>query len=195
MALKRGRKPKTEVAMRISDEAKETLNSRKYNIKPQYVKKKKYKKRPAFYNEDFDFLEHFQIVRAFYKRKFGIPLRELELLFTLYPMNYFTHSDYFEIPKAFTYLRIIKLVQLGHVVVFAKGKNKSKDVYTLTTSARTLVRDFYRYLSGEKKIPEEARHNPMAKKKDVPAIDKLRMDLIKKINQLEPSKSKKAMYE
>lgn len=195
----RGRKSETVVSQRISDDVKDTLKKRKYGLKPQHKSKKYSKKhafKVAFYNEDYDFLEHLSLVRTFYKRKYNLGIRELELLFAIYPMNYFTQTDYFEIPKPFTYVRIHKMVKMGHIVLFAKGENSRLHVYTMSRSSKDLVRMFYKYLSGEKKIPVAAgiNVNPMAMEKGT-KIDKLRVELMKKINKLGAPESKKVLYE
>ena len=74
-----------------------------------------------------------------------------------------------------------------------KHKDRSESIFKLTTIAGNIVKDFYKYLSGEKQIPEARRHNYMANPKAT-EIDKLRYEFIKKMNRTEPSETKKQTF-
>jgi hypothetical protein len=159
-------------------------------VKPQYAKKPKY----VFCNQGYDFLENFFIVRHYVCTKNKISLRVLEMLLKLYPMNYFTYHDYYELPKNFQLVRADFLIKKGLMVeIKEKHKDRPESIFKLTTSAGAIVRDFYKYLSGEKPIPEERNKNYMARK-DASEIDKLRLEFIKKMNKTEPSDSKKELF-
>lgn len=137
----------------------------------------------------YDFMENLLIIRPYILKKHKINMRFLELLLYLAPMNYFNYRTFFEMPKGFTYNRIQKLIDEGWIMIFSTGKTKRETVYKLTPQARNIVVEFYQLLAGEKKIPE--KKNPFVKPT---GIDKLRNDLIKKLNQAGPSENKKKLF-
>ena len=159
-------------------------------IKPKQKDKKKY----LFCNQGYDFLENFFVVRHYVCEKNKISLRVLEILLKLYPMNYFTYKDYYELPKNFQLVRADYLIKRGLMTeIKEKHKDRTESVFKLTTIAGNIVKDFYKFLSGEKQIPENKYINPMASKK-ASEIDKLRYEFIKKMNRTEPSETKKQLF-
>ncbi|WGK93808.1 MULTISPECIES: hypothetical protein [Flavobacterium] len=109
-------------------------------------------------------------------------------------MNYFTYHDYYELPKNFQLVRADYLIKRGFMQeIKEKHKDRPESIFKLTTIAGNIVKDFYRYLSGEKPIPEHPDKNHMAKK-GASEIDKLRFEFIKKMNRTEPSDSKKELF-
>lgn len=142
----------------------------------------------------YDCLENLLVVRTYMKKKYGVDLELLEILLYLVPKNLFTIEQYIEMPKQFTYSRIKLLIKQGHISLISKGKTYNQNIYRISTSSRHIVEKFYKYLSGEEPIPESARVNPMAKQAAC-KFDKLKMDLIKKINALPTSETKKGLYQ
>jgi hypothetical protein len=69
-----------------------------------------------------------------------------------------------------------------------------KRIYCLNTIGRNIVVTFYEYLSGEKKIPEDSKFNPLANKSNLVKFDKKRMEMIKKLNKLEVSEHNKHLF-
>lgn len=155
--------------------------------------KKKYSGVPQFLerNEGFDLLENMLVVKKYICEKYEIKAHLLEILLYLYPRDYFTWYDYYEMPKYFNYNRISKLESEGIIRVVSKDKTKRRSLYGLTPKARNIVTNFYMFLFGEKKIPLSG--NPLSHS-TASAIDKMRFNLIKKINQKEPSESKKRYF-
>jgi hypothetical protein len=159
-------------------------------VKAKHEKKPKY----VFCNQGYDLLENLFVVRHYVCKTKKISLRILEILLKLYPMNYFTYKDYYELPKHFQLVRADYLIKAGLMVeIKEKQKDRTESIFKLSTKACNTVKDFYKYLSGEKQIPEEKRHNYMTRK-DATEIDKLRFEFIKKMNRTEPSESKKELY-
>jgi hypothetical protein len=154
------------------------------------MKKKKY----VSCNQGYDFLENLFVVRHYVCKKNDISFRVLEMLLKLYPMNFFTYKDYYELPKHFQLVRADYLIKKGLMVeIKDKKSDRTDSIFKLSTKAGNMVRDFYKFLSGEKPIPEEPKYNHMAKK-DASEIDKLRLEFIKKMNLTEPSDNKKQMF-
>lgn len=157
-------------------------------------KNSKYDKRKSLtIFHGYDLLENMLVVRHFVQRHYGITLMLLEILLYLAPKQYFSQQDLFEMPRDFRFNRIDFLLKEKHIAIASKGKNRGEHVYTLSTKSRNIVVKFYKLLSGEEKIPETPRENPMAKNHGT-AIDKIRMELVKKVNALQVSETKKALY-
>lgn len=142
------------------------------------------------YFEGYDFLQYFGLVRAHLQKKNKIDLNLLELLLYLYPLNYYTTEDYFEIPKSFKYNRIQMLVDMGLVSIVSVGRRKKDTIYTLSKKGKQIVTSFYEYLSQEKKIP-----TVVLNKQKAPAYDKMKVKLIKKINSQGATESRKRYFE
>ncbi|WP_395073913.1 hypothetical protein [Flavobacterium sp.] len=148
----------------------------------------------TFANKGYDILENLLVVRQYYRKHLKVDLQLLELLLALYPKTYFTQDDYFYIPKQLMYSRLKKLMDLKYVVLFSKAETQKTSVFTLSLKGRQLIENFYKLLSGEKKIPTDEKLNPMANKKDASAMDIKRLNFIKSVNKLPVSESKKALF-
>ena len=148
---------------RISDDTKDLLKKAGYKPRPKKLEHKHYKK-DAVVNMDYNLLENFYVVRKFVQKKFNISLRELELLLYLFPKGFFSHQDYKSYPLSYSHRLISTVIKLGWVRIFTKGENQSQHTYTLTKSAKHIVIVFYKYLSGELKIPLNSENNPLIRK-------------------------------
>jgi hypothetical protein len=163
----------------ISEDTERLLLAKK--LKPRYKKTEgKYKLKPIVVNTDFDLLQNQYPVRMFIQAKFGLSLRELELLLFLYPKQFFCLKDYKSFPLTFTHRKISTVVKRGFVKIAKKGKNMDHHVYTLTKSAKHQVIVYYKYLSGELLVPTNAENNPMIRK-DAPQHHKKVIDFFKRM--------------
>lgn len=158
-------------------------------------KKIKYnKKKMLDIYHGYDILENLIVVRAFIYKQYGMPFRVVEMILYLFPKQYFTQEDFYQMPKPFTCNRIGLMLEQGHFAIASKGRNKGEHIYMLSRKSKLMVQRFYKLLSGEEKIPVVSDRNVMARK-DNSAIDKIRVNLIKKINALPVRESKKALFE
>ncbi len=139
-----------------------------------------------------DILQNIIVVRPYITKRYKIEFRFLELLLYLYPMQYFTQSDYTKVPKPYTYRSINDMLRLEMITIIVQGNNKGEHLYTLSRQAKAIVVHFYECLSGEKRIPENAI-NPFTKK-TATKFDKKRLEFLKTINQLEIPDSKKRLF-
>jgi len=155
---------------------------------------KKYSKtdRKLILHEGYDLLENLSLVRYYIQRKHEIDINLLELTLYLYPKKYFTWKEYYEFPKHFQFVRMKKMIADGIVAVAVPGKGERSTLYCLSNKNRAIVKEFYAYLFGEKKIPEKA--SPL-NRVGASAMDKQRHALIKKLNGIEPSGNKKKFFE
>lgn len=170
------------------------------NIGTNSIKTKKHSSRKYTQPKDltiyqgYDLLENMVLVRMFIQKKYKISLATLEVLLYLFPKNYFMHKDYFEMPKPMGFNRIKNLTDLNMIDIAVNGVTMVKSVFRLSTRARNIVIDFYQYLSGEKKIPEGGYQESPFHSEKPNMMTKMRMDLVTKLNNLEPSESKKSLF-
>lgn len=145
-------------------------------------------------NYGYDLLENLGAVRYFYKKNYGIDLQLLELLLCLYPKKFFTQDEYFHIPKQFTFARTKKLIEMDILILFSKATSQKNSVFALSAKGKKLIENFYKYLSGEKKMLLRADRNKVALKTNSTAINNQRMKFIETINNAQQSEHKKALY-
>lgn len=141
----------------------------------------------------YDFLENLSIAREYIRKRYDVDLKLLEVFLYLGPKNYFTKKDYYEMPKNFRYNRISTMLKFGHIVIVQEGKDIREHIFQLSVPARNVIRKFYELLSGEMKFPEIKRYNPLADKNAI-AYDKIKMNIMRKVNKLEPSENKKKLF-
>lgn len=170
----------------LTDSAKEAAKG----IKVSYFEEEERYTKKQFVQiyKGYDFLENFLIVRQYIQKRYDVSLRELEFMLKLMAMRLFTYEDYHNIPRAFSFNYFRTAIDKGFVVLVADHNKTQKRLYTLSTRGKNICIKFYKYLSGEEKIPETGQYNPMAVKGDQQEFDRKRMMLIKKLNKL-PMKS------
>jgi len=153
---------------------------------------KRPRKIEAIYMDDgCDLLENFHVIRMYVCKKYGINLKILEILCYFYPKGHFTWADYKELPKDYRYLKFDKMEELGLLAISRNSKLRKDKLFTLSRKAKTIVVKMHSYLTGQDKVPEIA--NPLNKQGGTKQ-DKMRFDLIKKINKTEPSDNKKRYF-
>lgn len=146
----------------------------------------------------YDFLKNLTYVRTYIQRKHSLELRELEFLLTLYPMSYFSRSEYIRLFKPLKFSKIETVVEMGLLQRISVSEKKS--LYYLSRKSRGIVEDFYALLSGEKKFPMSTEHNPMKYGKGKHSngsgfSDKKKYKMMEVINQMTPSDSSKELFE
>ena len=169
----------------------EMLQEMGYSVKEKLPSVRKY----LWCHGGYDILENVFIVRHYVCQTEKMSFRVLEMLLKMYPMNYFNYQDFYTLPKNFQLVKADFFIKKGLLVEHKiKNKNRTESVFCLSAKARHIVENFYQYLSGEKKIPEQRRYNAMASPKAT-EIDKLRYSFIKKMNEKEPTEKMKKLYE
>jgi hypothetical protein len=158
--------------------------------------KKKYSKTQFIkIYKGYDMLENFFTVRSYIQKRYKIDIHMLEILLKLMGMRVFTRAEFSNIPKEFTYNRFNSIQDSGFINLISDHTDVEKRVWTLNGKGKIIVTNFYKYLSGEKRIPVDGTRNPMAHGKKSIAFDKKKLDLIKKMNALDPKAHIKKLYE
>ena len=155
-------------------------------------KKNKYSKvRNIYYPRGYDMLELLILVRPYIRAKYKISFLLLDILLYLGGKKIFMQSDFGELPKQLTYSSIKNMLDSGHVVILQDGGALTRHVFTLSSTTKNILKEFYGLLSGELKFPE-GKDNPLTQTKTT--IDKKRMALIKKINAAPAPEKHKSSY-
>lgn len=187
---------KRQLDWKISPEVREIFAEDNYVINRKITRSRKRKQKYTYVKEvgDCDILEHFHIVKHYFRVVRKIKIELLEILLALYPKQFFTNKDYRFIYKQFSYNRVETLEKMGYIVLFSKDKNKLHGVYCLSVKAKHLVKDFYACLSGEKKMSEDYTINPIFGKEQS-TMDKKKAKIITALNKLQVPEYKKRLFE
>ena len=142
----------------------------------------------------YDMLENIFTVRTYIQKHYDIDWPTLELLIKLMGMRLFTRKEYGEIPKEFGFSKFKTFLEQERIVLVSDHSDVEKRLFILSTKSKNIVTNFYMYLSGEKKIPEDYVNNPMFNSNKAVAFDKKKRELIKKMNQLPVPEHKKKLF-
>ena len=142
---------------KISDEVKKVCKKR--NIKIRTGRKSHGYKKEALIVDGCNILEYFGMVRRYTQWRYKIDNETFELFCYLFPRPYFTKKEYSYYPMRWGYHRFDNLVEQGWIVNMFPEKQRYR-IYTLSPSAKILVINAHKMLSGEMRIPAEAHSNP-----------------------------------
>lgn len=198
---KKRRKRKTKVAYTCGAKKDTAEFLDKFNYRLQYSRdrKPKYEKeRYLILNKGYDFLENYQIAKEYVKDKHEISDNELNSILYLAPKNYFQNHEYSGLIRFYKFTSVNILVKKELVQVFLKRdtntcKPKTYKIYSVSAKGRAIIMEFYKCISGEKKLEE--KFFKVLNKKDEGYIEqeseKKQKELIKKFNQLPVVESKR----
>jgi hypothetical protein len=136
-----GRKNANRATNKVPLFTLELLQEMGIQVKAKQKEQKKY----IYCNQGYDFLENFFVVRHYVCTKNKISLRVLEILLKLYPMNYFTYQDYYELPKNFQLVRADYLIKRGFMQEIKEHKIDLK-------LFDNLIRSIYMLMNQQKKF-------------------------------------------
>ncbi|WNH10061.1 hypothetical protein RHP51_05010 [Thalassobellus suaedae] len=120
----------------------------------------------------YDLLENLFTVRTYIQKHYDIDWKTLEFFIKLMGMRLFTRKDYSEIPRDFEFKKFRTFLDRGYIVVVSDDVDVEKRLFTLSAKCKNIVTNFYAYLSGEKKIPEDSVNNPLFNSKKMLPFDK-----------------------
>jgi len=196
---RRKRKTKVVYTCGAKNDTAEFLD--KFNYRLQYSRDRKPKYEREKYlilNKGYDFLENYQIAKEYIKIKYEITDKELNAIVYLAPKNYFQNHEYFGLLKFYKFANVPILLRKELVQVFTKidtntCKPKMYKIYSVSAKGREIIVEFYKSISGEKKI-EEKFYRVLNKKDEgyVAQQSELKQkELIKKFNQLPVAENKR----
>jgi hypothetical protein len=128
-------------------------------IKPRAIKVREYKVKPIVVRReavDKDFLKYIKVVRAWARHKHGLSLEDFELLCYLYSEHVFDANQFDQYCQifGFTKNRRQDLMDKGLIVHFRKPEPGKRAIYELSYQAKSIMRQVYDMLQGERPIPK-----------------------------------------
>lgn len=132
-----------------------------------------------------DFLKNYRLVSRWACKNNELSISDLELLFYLDPITYFTINDFKEgtIYYSWDKERFYRLQRNGWIdkIHIGKGRFGDHNKYKVSYKGKYLINRIYKMLIGEESIPESAKRNKILKGKTY--IDKVYSQAIKKFNK------------
>ena len=132
-----------------------------------------------------DFLKYYRLVSRWACKENNISISDLELLFYLDPIKYFTIQDFKDGTFYYNWdkMRFYRLQSQEWLTKVHKGNGRLGDhnKYTVSSKGQRLIARIYRILIGKEKLPESARRSKIMRKKTY--IDKVYAQAINKFNK------------
>lgn len=132
-----------------------------------------------------DFLKYYRLVSRWATKNNDLNVADLELLFYLDPIKYFTIDDFKTGTLFYTWdkdrfyrLQRDKWVEKAH---YGRGIKGDHNKYIVSRKGKLLINKIYRILIGEEDLPSSARRNKVMQRKTY--IDKVYSEAIKKFNK------------
>ena len=133
-----------------------------------------------------DFLKYYRLVSRWAVNDKNLSVADLELLFYLHPIKWFTIIDFQDGTLYYSWdpRRFYRLQKDGWIKKIHEGRGRGgggHNKYTLTKESNLLINRIYRMLIGQEDIPESAKRNRIMKGERY--IDKVYSKAIKKFNK------------
>jgi len=132
-----------------------------------------------------DFLKYYRLVSRWAAKNNDLNIADLELLFYLDPILYFTINDFKDGTLFYSWdkERFYRLQREGWIDKTHKGVGRRGDhnKYKVSQKGKLLINKIYRILIDKEDIPSSARRNTIMKRKTY--IDKVYSQAIKKFNK------------
>jgi len=132
-----------------------------------------------------DFLKNYRLVSRWATKNNNLNVADLELLFYLDPIQYFTIDDFKTGTLFYSWdkERFYRLQQEGWIdkTHFGRGRRGDHNKYKVSQKGKLLINRIYRILIGEEDLPSSAKRNSIMKRKTY--IDKVYSQAIKKFNK------------
>jgi len=132
-----------------------------------------------------DFLKYYRLVSRWAAKNNNLNVADLELLFYLDPILYFTINDFKDGTLFYSWdkERFYRLQREGWIDKTHKGVGRRGDhnKYKVSQKGKLLINKIYRILIDKEEIPSSARRNTIMKRKTY--IDKVYSQAIKKFNK------------
>lgn len=132
-----------------------------------------------------DFLKYYRLVSRWACKENGMSISDLELLFYLDPIKYFTIEDFQNGTLYYHWdrQRFYRLQREGWLEKIHKGNGRLGDhnKYKVSMKGKRLINRIYKILIGEEDIPLNAKRSKIAKRESY--VDKVYSQAISKFNK------------
>jgi hypothetical protein len=138
-------------------------------IQPRTIKVREYKSKPIVVNRfevKRDYLKYIKVVRAWARYKHGLSMEDFELLCYLYSEHVFDSNQFDQYCQifGFTQDRRRDLMDSGLLVHFRKPEPGRRAIFELSHKAKSIMRQVYEMLQGERPIPKLSDIKPISNK-------------------------------
>ena len=132
-----------------------------------------------------DFLKYYRLVSRWATKNNNLSVADLELLFYLDPIQYFTIDDFKTGTLFYSWdkERFYRLQKDGWInkTHFGRGRRGDHNKYKVSQKGKLLINKIYRILIDEEDLPSSAKRNSIMKRKTY--IDKVYSQAIKEFNK------------
>lgn len=115
-----------------------------------------------------DFLKYYRLVSRWACKQYELTISDLELLFYLDPIKYFTIQDFKNGTLYYHWdrQRFYRLQREGWIEKIHKGNGRLGDhnKYKVTMRGKRMINRIYKILIGQEDIPEDAKRSKVAKR-------------------------------
>ena len=135
--------------------------------------------------KELGFLKHYRIIRKWVSKTCDLKEADLELLFYLDAINFFTKQDFKDGTHSYSWdnRRWNRLLKDGWIVVW-RNRNRTTqkyNIYKVSMKGKHLLNRIYRIMLGEEDIPETENSNKIMKRNSY--MDKVLSVAIKNVNK------------
>jgi hypothetical protein len=119
--------------------------------------------------KDLNLFKHYRIIRKWVSKTCNLKEADLELLFYLESIDFFTKQDFKDGVHSYSWdnRRWSRLFKDDWIVVWRKRNRTTQkyNLYKLSFKGKQLISRIYRIILGEEDIPETTRANKIMKRK------------------------------
>jgi len=118
--------------------------------------------------KDLNLLKHYRIIRKWARKTCDLKEADLELLFYLDAIDFFTKQDFKTGIHSYSWdnRRWNRLLKEGWIVVWRKRNRTTQKyhIYKVSFKGKQLISRIYRIMLGEEDIPETVKSNKIMKR-------------------------------
>jgi|TARA_Y200000002_G_scaffold134873_1_gene111168 hypothetical protein len=118
--------------------------------------------------KELNILKHYRIIRKWASKVCNIKEADLELLFYLDAIDFFTKQDFKDGTYSYSWdnRRWNRLLKEGWIVVWRKRNRTTQKfhIYKVSMKGKQLLSRIYRIMLGEEDIPENTKSNKLMKR-------------------------------
>ena len=135
--------------------------------------------------KELGLLKHYRIIRKWVSKTCDLKEADLELLFYLDAINFFTKQDFKDGTHSYSWdnRRWNRLLKDGWIVVW-RNRNRTTqkyNIYKVSMKGKHLLNRIYRIMLGEEDIPETENSNKIMKRNSY--MDKVLSVAIRNVNK------------
>ena len=135
--------------------------------------------------KNLNLLKHYRIIRKWVSKTCNLKEADLELLFYLEAIDFFTKQDFKTGTHSYSWdnRRWNRLLKDGWIVVWRKRNRTTQKyhIYKVSFKGKQLISRIYRVMLGEEDIPETERANKIMKRESY--MDKVLSNAILNVNR------------